>query len=106
MTCRWHLRSIPLDQIQGIETSVLWYTEGKGDEDLQVHHFARLGYAELRQRDLQADQSFQTTLPLSPLTYDGHLLRIRWCVRLRLFLAGGDEVMAQQPFCLIGPYAH
>jgi len=88
-----------------VETSVLWYTEGKGEEDLQVHHFERLGAAELLIRQLSEDQPFATRLPYSPLSYDGQLLRIRWCVRLRIFLAGGDELMAQQLFCLTAPDA-
>ena len=101
----WQIRRIPAEEILGVETSVLWYTEGKGEEDLQVHHFERLGAAELLIRQLSEDQPFATRLPYSPLSYDGQLLRIRWCVRLRIFLAGGDELMAQQLFCLTAPDA-
>ncbi len=33
--CR--LGSIEAEEIEAVELSVLWYTEGKGDEDLSVH---------------------------------------------------------------------
>ncbi|MEZ6089371.1 MAG: hypothetical protein R3C05_15335 [Pirellulaceae bacterium] len=35
-----------------------------------------------------------------PLTYDGQLLRIRWCVRLRVFLPNESDTVVQQPFFL------
>lgn len=87
-----------------MEVSVLMYTEGKGEEDLQVHHFERLNASDLARRDLNEDQPFTTRLPYSPLSYDGELLRIRWCVRLRIFLSHGDQLMAQQLFCLASPH--
>lgn len=92
--------------IQGIEASVMWYTEGKGDEDFKVHYFQRFGSAEIAQMDLSAAHLLRTELPHSPLSYEGHLLRIRWCVRLRLFLSGGDEIVAQHPFQLTAVHAH
>ena len=39
---------ITREQIQAIEVSVLWYSEGKGDEDLEVHEFWRCDAAERR----------------------------------------------------------
>src|SRR5581483_1950579 len=35
-----------LEQVEpkSLEVSVLWYTEGKGDEDLGVHYFDRVTY--------------------------------------------------------------
>ncbi len=91
--------------IQGIEASVMWFTEGKGDEDFKVHHFRRYGAAELAALDLSEPQLLRTELPYSPLSYEGQLLRIRWCVRLRLFMQGGDEVVAQHPFLLTSAHA-
>lgn len=91
--------------IQGIEASVMWFTEGKGDEDFKVHYFRRYGAAELAALDLSEAQSLRTELPFSPLSYEGQLLRIRWCVRLRLFMLSGDEVVAQHPFLLTAAHA-
>lgn len=99
--CTWHLERVDPDHIQGLEVSVLWYTEGKGDEDISVHYFRRLSAARLRTMDLSEPQKFATVLPASPLTYNGHLLRIRWCARMRLFLAGGQEILTEQPFTML-----
>lgn len=103
LRCCWQIRQVPTEQVLGVETSVLWYTEGKGEEDLQVHHFERLSAGDVAGRDLSEDQPFTTRLPYSPLSYDGELLRIRWCARLRIFLPHGDQLMAQQLFCLTAP---
>jgi hypothetical protein len=39
-------------------------------------------------------------LPNSPLSYDGVILRIRWCVRLRAFLTRGKQLVEQRTFRL------
>jgi hypothetical protein len=89
----------PLD-VKGAELSVLWYTEGKGDEDMAVHFFQRIGNDNGQFVDLRRTQQFKTELPNSPLSYDGMILKIHWCVRLRIFLPRGREVVADQPFQL------
>ena len=38
---------------------------------------------------------FTTTLPPSPLSYDGQIVKVCWCVRLRLFLPQGQESLAE-----------
>lgn len=86
-----------------MEISVLWYTEGKGDEDLSVHFFRRWTAVRLAELDLSSPQQFATQLPASPLSYDGHLFRIRWCIRMRLFLANGKEIVTEQPFRIVQP---
>ncbi len=91
--------------IQSLETSVMWYTEGKGEEDFKVHAFRRYGMAELAAMELSEPQILEAELPYSPHSYEGQLLRICWCVRLRLFLQGGDEIVAQHPFLLTATHA-
>lgn len=81
---------------------MLWFTEGKGDEDLHVHHFARWNDAQLQRMDLSARHAIDCVLPLSPVSYRGTLVRICWCVRFRLFRAGGPESVTQQPFQMLG----
>ena len=41
LTCEYVIDEELLDDLQTLETSVLWYTEGKGDEDIGVHFFVR-----------------------------------------------------------------
>ena len=96
----WQINLPRTDTIQGIEASVLWFTEGKGDEDLTVHFFRRWSANRLSSMDLTIRQTFRTQLPYSPMTYNGHLLRIRWCIRLRLFPESGRDLVAELPFIM------
>lgn len=82
------------------ELSVLWYTAGKGEEDMAVHHFERLVDDPERPLDLRVPRRFSTTLPASPLSYDGKIVKVCWCVRLRLFLPHGQESVAETAFRL------
>jgi len=101
LSARWRISRVPLERVQCMEISVLWHTEGKGDEDLQVHHFERLEGDRLRRVGLGTDQSLCCRLPGTPLSYHGRLIRIRWCIRLRLFMGDGREIVAEQPFHLV-----
>jgi hypothetical protein len=83
-----------------VEISVLWHTEGQGDEDLAVHHFERLSAEEGRDVASLRSGRFETRLPASPLSYQGLIVKIRWCVRVRVFLARGKELLAEMPFQL------
>lgn len=92
-------------EVRAVEMSVLWYTEGKGDEDLAVHYFSRIINDEANNDDtnyvdLRTTQHFLTALPNTPLSYDGVLLRIHWCVRVRAFLRRGRELVAEEAFRL------
>jgi hypothetical protein len=86
--------------MQGLEISVIWYTEGKGTEDSGVHYFERITGSELQRKITNNSCNFSTKLPISPLSYEGQLLNLRWCVRLRLFTSKGNDVCAQVPFYL------
>jgi hypothetical protein len=101
LSARWRVSRVPLERVQCMEISVLWHTEGKGDEDLQVHHFERLEGDRLRRVGLGTDQSLRCRLPGTPLSYHGRLIRIRWCIRLRLFMGDGREIVTEQPFHLV-----
>jgi hypothetical protein len=76
-------------EVQAVEVSVLWYTEGKGDEDMGVHFFERRKSSE--SNDLRELHRASTVLPRSPLSYDGKIVKIRWCVRARCFMKRGRE---------------
>jgi len=94
------LESLPADQVKAIEVSVMWYTEGKGDEDFAVHDFWRTSVDETSTFDPRSPGAFTTVLPNSPLSYEGQIVKIRWCVRVRAFLARGRELVGQVPFRL------
>jgi hypothetical protein len=81
------------------EVSVLWHTEGRGDEDFAVHHFERFEYDSGAAWDL-AVHALRTQLPLSPLSYEGVVVKIRWCVRARVFTQRGRDLVLEQPFQL------
>jgi hypothetical protein len=106
LTATWQIGNIaPEFVIDGLEASVLWYTEGKGDEDLNVHHFCRWNDSHLQELDLTKAHGLQCGLPLTPLSYEGTLLRIRWCVRVRLFCSVGRDAVSQMPFQLVSDVA-
>lgn len=87
-------------ELTAIEASVLWYSEGKGDEDFAVHEFWRRDAEDGDVLDVRRPQRFSTTLPHSPLSYDGTILKLRWCVRVRAFFERGKEVVGQKKFQL------
>ncbi len=101
LTAKWRISRVPLDDVHSLEASVLWYTEGKGTEDLHVHHFHRLADEQLRRVGLADEQSTHCRLPATPLSYQGQLISLRWGVRVRIFLADGREIVAEQPFHLV-----
>ena len=82
------------------ELSVLWYTAGKGEEDMAVHHFERLVDEPAHPLDLRVPHRFATVLPTSPLSYDGQIVKVCWCVRLRLFVPQGQESVVETSFQL------
>jgi hypothetical protein len=86
-------------EVESVEASVLWFTEGKGDEDIGVHFFKRFDGAG-DAAPLDELRSIRTTLPHSPLSYDGRIVKVRWCVRVRAFLNRGRFVVADQWFQL------
>lgn len=84
---------------RAVEHSVLWYTEGKGEEDLGVHFFERV-VDRSRLPPQAATGAFATRLPASPLTYEGMIVKIRWCVRVRLFFADGRDFVSEHEFTM------
>ena len=88
------------DDFKAVEVSVLWHTEGQGDEDMAVHFFQRFD----REVDGVAEpldaRRFSTALPRSPLSYDGVIVKVRWCARVRAFPRRGRELVAEAQFRL------
>jgi hypothetical protein len=96
----YRLESFPMGRIRAVELSVLWFTEGKGDEDMAVHEFQRLNADDGDWIDPSRPGRFSVLLPNSPLSYDGDLLKIHWCVRVRVFPREGKQVFGQRTFVL------
>jgi hypothetical protein len=86
--------------LKAVEVSVLWHTEGKGDEDMAVHEFWRRDAEDGRPIDASQAERFNTTLPNSPLSYEGQIIKLRWCVRVRAFPSRGKEVVGEKAFQL------
>ena len=101
--CEYQIDAVDQDDMQAVEASVLWFSEGKGEEDMGVHFFERRVPSDAENGDLRLLHRFSTTLPNSPLSYDGSIVKIRWCARLRLFLKRGKEWFFEQPFTLNTP---
>ncbi len=97
---QYRLESIDRDEVKAVELSVLWHTDGKGEEDLAVHHFQRLSVEDGDWIDPRYAARFSTVLPNSPLSYDGAIVKLRWCVRVRVFLVRDKEVVGEMPFQL------
>jgi hypothetical protein len=106
----YQVDAVDAQDLLAVEASILWYTEGKGDEDLSVHYFERRTAADRVSADqASADQAagdlrelrrVSVTLPNSPLSYRGAILKLRWCARVRVFLRGGREAFFECPFQL------
>jgi hypothetical protein len=96
----YRLEGIAPEEIRAVEVSILWHTEGKGDEDLAVHDFRRLSVENGDPIDPRRPGRFSTVLPNSPLSYRGVIVKIRWCVRVRVFLTSGREVVGEIHFRL------
>jgi len=100
LVCEYQVDAVDPADIQAVEVSVVWYTEGKGEEDLGVHYFERRLPADAEDGDLRPMRRLRTRLPNSPLSYSGAILAIRWCVRLRLFLRRRGDFVMEYPFTL------
>jgi hypothetical protein len=97
---QFRIEAAPTPDVRAAELSVLWYTAGKGEEDMAVHHFERVVDEPGKPLDLRAPRRFATKLPYSPLSYDGEILKVCWCVRVRLFLPHGQTEVIEAAFRL------
>jgi len=87
----------PGPAVHAVERSILWYTEGKGEEDLGVWFFERIT-ERTAVAAAAAGGNFASRLPPSPLSYEGVIVKIRWCVRVRLFFGEGRDFVSEHVF--------
>jgi len=95
----FEVRVFSTDRPSAVEVSILWYTEGKGDEDLAVHFFDRVE-SSTALTDFTGPHRYSVALPHSPLSYKGVIVKIYWCVRVRVFLGRGRDFVAEEGFQL------
>lgn len=86
--------------VRSAELSILWYTAGQGEEDFAVHHFERFVDEPGRPLDLRLPRRFAIALPPSPLSYDGRIVKVCWCARLRIYPQQGPETLTEAAFRL------
>ena len=95
--------------VAAIERSVVWYTEGKGEEDFGVVFFERIQLDKRNDGTKILPKSLNTEhltgalavdLPHSPLSYEGIIVKIRWCVRIRIFFRSGRDFVSEHIFFL------
>ena len=96
----YQIDAIGESDLSAVEASVLWQTEGKGDQDIGVHFFERRVPGDTEGDDLRALRTSYVALPRSPLSYHGQILQVRWLVRVRVFEKGGKEHIVERPFVL------
>ncbi len=100
LTGEYQIDAVGPDDLRAVEFSVAWYTEGKGDEDLGIHLFQRFTAENTPDAALGEHRRFQVVLPNSPLSYEGVLVKIRWCIRVRVFTSQGRDYCYELPFQL------
>jgi hypothetical protein len=96
----FQIDAVEPSELSAVEISVLWFTEGTGDEDMGVHYFERWSVADVPELNLHQRRRFQTVLPNSPLSYEGLSVKICWCVRVRVYLRKGRDFVAESAFQL------
>jgi hypothetical protein len=97
LTARYRVEGLGDEPIEAVEHSVLWYTEGKGEEDLGVHFFERVDGGPARTEG-DGTVTFHTRLPASPLSYEGVIVKVRWCVRVRIFFRAARDFVSEHVF--------
>ena len=97
VTAEYTIEGLNAERPRALERSALWYTEGKGEEDLGVHFFERFSTPEAIDR-VVPEGTVALRLPSSPLSYEGVIVKIRWCLRLRIFFESGRDHVSEHVF--------
>jgi len=90
-----------MPEVQALEWSILWATEGTGDEDHGVHATALVepeGFEGVPKPDQWRE--FEAILPASPLSYDGLVVKVVWRVRVRAKVGKDPDWLGEAPFRL------
>lgn len=74
-TAHWQLEG----QARQVELRLLWYTQGKGDEDAGL-----VETMTFEQPSLSDQRSFRFTLPNGPYSFSGSLISLTWALELSI----------------------
>ena len=100
LVCEYQVDVVDVADVQAVEASVLWFTEGKGDEDLSVHYFERRIPSDADDGDLRPLRRFRTRLPNSPLATAGRFSTCAGACGCACFSAAGKKVHSDYSFQL------
>lgn len=100
LTGFYRILDVITDQISSVELTVLWRTEGKGDEDMTIIDYHLLSRQKEDWINPNNPVKIDTPLPFSPLSYEGTIIKIRWTVRVRMTLVSGEEIVSERVFFL------
>ena len=104
LTAKWRISRVPLDRgprARGFGDVAHRRQRGRGPSRPSLSPRGREPDSSGRAWPMSSRSS--VGCPLTPLSYHGRLISVRWCIRLRLFLADGREIVAEQPFHLVSP---
>jgi hypothetical protein len=87
-------------EIQALEWSIAWATEGKGDEDQGIHAIETIREPEGGVPKPDQWRRFEAILPRSPLSYEGQIVKVLWRVRVRALFGEKREWVGELPFRL------
>ena len=99
---RYQVVGVEPSGVKAVEVSVHWFTDGKGEKDLGVHFHEKRGADD---PGPLTEGTFAAVLPPSPLSYDGLLFKIVWCVRVRVMRAGWGRALEGSAYFLLGDVA-
>jgi hypothetical protein len=99
LRARCLLDPAPDTAVTSYEWSVFWRTEGKGDEDMEVIT-ADEDSDGVSAFDPGHSEVLDLPLPLSPLSYDGLIVKIRWFVAVRVEVEGAAALEDEAEFQL------
>jgi hypothetical protein len=95
----YQIVSAELSRLEEVEVTVGWHTEGKGRQARGVEHCQVF-----RARDGSLDRGgtgkFSATLPSSPLSYDGILIKVCWTVQVSARFSGSGQLESEKAFQL------
>lgn len=81
----------PTPDTLGVELSVLWRTSGKGTEDIGVVFFREWKAGDGTLAAMPNPSTFAVSLPPTPWSYDGEVVKIHWLARVRVRWGTEDE---------------
>lgn len=71
---KWELTD---GDVRAVELRLFWYTEGKGDQDIEIVHVERFDVA-----GTLGEEPFAFRLPMQPYSFSGKLITLQWALEL------------------------